>query len=64
MEQQIKVGDYVGVKYDIEQSGKVERIEKSGRRDVYFVRLFEGNYVEDRQNGDLVPFRRDDIWID
>lgn len=59
----IKVGDYVGFKYDIEQKGKVEKI---GRNDyngekVYYVRAFHGEYVNN-QTGTVIELYDSDIW--
>lgn len=62
-DKEYKVGDVVGVKYDVEQGGKIEKIEKQRFGETrYFVRLFSGEYVEDKVNGDLVPFLEEDFF--
>jgi hypothetical protein len=62
-EKEIKVGDYVNFKYDVEQSGKVVKIKKD-RWDgtvTYSVIATEGGYVRN-MNGVLVELRIEDIW--
>jgi hypothetical protein len=60
---EIKVGDFVGFKYDVEQSGKVEKIKTdwTGEK-TYLVRAKEGGYVTDQIRGELVELREEDLW--
>lgn len=55
-----KVGDKVFVKYDIEQPGIIVKIDRSA----YYVRVFQGEYVQDRREGVVVPFSASEIWTE
>jgi hypothetical protein len=58
-----KVGDYVGFKYDVEQTGKIERIENDRYNGLtYYVRATHGEYVSNRSVGVLVALGSDEIW--
>jgi autotransporter adhesin len=60
-----KVGQTVWVKYDIEQAGRIERIQEDRYGPPrYYVRVHEGGYVNNRRKGELVPFDEDSIWND
>jgi hypothetical protein len=60
----IKVGDYVSFKYDVEQTGPIVKIEY--RRDlgetVYTVLATRGEYVRNRNVGVHVQLGEDEIW--
>ncbi len=58
---EVKVGDIVEFKYDIEQSGPVVAIKHDGYGAVYTVKATEGGYVEDYA---MVDFSRDEIYTD
>jgi len=55
--------DYVGFKYDIEQTGIVEKIgcNWNDGKTVYYVRAFEGEYVN-RDTGTVVVLYAEEIW--
>lgn len=59
-DQTLTVGDSVGFKYDVEQSGPIVRIE--GRNVV--VLAFEGSYVDDHEDGMEVTLRVSDLYLD
>jgi hypothetical protein len=61
MKKQVKVGDYVGFKYDIEQTGKVIAIEKNSYGEtVYTVLATRGEYAS--RKGTPVVLGADEIW--
>jgi hypothetical protein len=61
MTKQVEIGDKVGCKYDIEQTGEVVKIEHT-RYDgtVYHVRCTQGEYCQGKAV--VVPFNADEIW--
>jgi hypothetical protein len=59
---EIKIGDFVGFKYDVEQSGKVEEIKTDWNGEkIYVVLASQGGYV-DNVNGTLIDLLEEDIW--
>jgi hypothetical protein len=63
MAKTIKVGDYVGFKYDIEQTGKVIAIKHDRYRGtIYTVLATHGEYVRGSRNGVPVDLSADEIW--
>lgn len=62
MAKQIKVGDYVGFKCDIEQTGEVVKITHDRYRGtIYHVRAFHGEYVNN-ETGSVIDLGADEIW--
>lgn len=63
MAKQIKVGDYVGFKYDIEQIGKVVEIKRDRYtgETVYTVLATEGEYARGSK-GVRVDLGAEEIW--
>lgn len=59
----LKVGDTVCFKYDVEQCGKIEKITSNVYGKKFHVRAFHGDYVMDRYKGVLVTLAPDDIWL-
>jgi hypothetical protein len=57
------IGDKVFVKYDIEQVGQIEKVttQRFGQP-IYTIRLWEGEYITDHVNGDIVNFLESDIF--
>lgn len=60
---QVKVGDRVAFKYDVEQTGTVEKISRSWNGEkVLTVRAFDGGYVMNRYDGQAVDVGVDEIF--
>ena len=59
-----KVGDYVSFKYDVEQSGPIEKITNGHYGKVYHVRAFHGEYINDHQGGNIIQLQERDLWVE
>lgn len=60
----LKVGDYVGFKYDVEQSGPIVKIRRDHYGPIFTVRATDGGYAEESGGEAYVDFRFDDLWFD
>lgn len=62
---QVRVGDYVCFKYDIEQCGEVVKITRDwqGRR-MFNVIATDGEYVDDHNEGTIIQIPARDCWIE
>ena len=58
---EVKIGDYVGFKSDIEQSGKIVQIHRNGVITLYSEHGFQGDYIGGQQYTDVSP---EDCWVD
>ena len=58
---EVKIGDYVGFKSDIEQSGKIVKIHRHGMITLYNEYGFQGDYIGGQQYTDVSP---KDCWVD
>lgn len=60
----LKVGDNVEFKFDIEQCGTIEKIGRDAfGKKVFYVRAFDGGYV-DSIDGTVIGLSARDIWLD
>ena len=62
---QVRAGDYVCFKYDIEQCGEVVKVSRDwqGRR-VFNVVATDGEYVDDHEEGTIIQVLAKDCWIE
>ena len=62
---QVRVGDWVCFKYDVEQCGEVVKITRDwqGRR-MFSVVARHGEYVDDHHDGSVVQIPARDCWIE
>lgn len=63
--EQVRVGDWVCFKYDIEQCGEVVKITRDwqGRR-MFSVVARDGEYVDDHHDGNIIQIPARDCWIE
>ena len=59
----LKVGDGVCFKYDVEQCGTILEVKRGNYGKEYVVRAFEGGYV-DSINGTLISLQPRDCWVE
>jgi hypothetical protein len=61
----VKVGDYVGFKSDIEQSGKIKKIERSAFGGTQLVLENENGFHGDYIGGETITVElATDCWVD
>jgi len=53
-----RIGEWVWVKFDVEQQAKIEDINGND----LFCRVFDGHYIDDSEKGEIVRFRKDEVW--
>jgi hypothetical protein len=59
----LKVGDYVCFKYDIEQGGEILSVKRGNYGKEYTVRAFHGGYV-DNIDGTVISLQPRDCWVE
>ena len=61
----VKVGDYVGFKSDVEQYGKIKKIERSAFGGAQFVLENENGFSGDYIGGETITVElAKDCWVD
>lgn len=60
----LKVGDNVGFKYDIEQYGPIVQIKRDHYGLVFTVKATQGGYAEEAGGEAYPDFRFDELWFD
>lgn len=60
----LKVGDSVGFKYDVEQFGPIVKISRDAYGPVFTVRATQGGYAEEAGGEAYPDFRFDELWFD
>ena len=59
----LKVGDFVCFKYDIEQCSEVLAVKRGHYGKEYVVRAYDGGYV-DSVDGTLITLQPRDCWVE